>query len=53
MSSLIPYDEPTIDNVKILSEDEAKAVMVNLIEQIAAHDIAYHQKDAPLISDGE
>ena len=53
ISSPIPYDELTISSVKMLSEDEARAAIVNLNEQIASHDIAYHQKDAPVISDAE
>ncbi len=53
MTSPILYDELTINSVKMLSEDEAKAAIVSLNKQIASHDIAYHQKDAPVISDAE
>ena len=53
ISSPIPYDGLTISSVKMLSEDEARAAIVSLNEQIAFHDIAYYQKDEPVISDAE
>jgi DNA ligase (NAD+) len=36
-----------------LSEDEARAELERLAAEIARHDIAYHQKDAPEITDAE
>ena len=36
-----------------LSELEAVGELAALVEEIAAHDKAYHQNDAPVISDGE
>jgi len=40
-------------DVAALSEDEARAELERLAGQIAAADIAYHQQDAPEISDAE
>ena len=37
--------------VKSLTADEAAAEMQRLVEEVAAHDIAYHQEDAPTVSD--
>jgi DNA ligase (NAD+) len=37
--------------VETLTEDEARAELAQLAAQIAANDIAYHQNDAPIISD--
>jgi DNA ligase (NAD+) len=36
-----------------LSPLEARAEHAQLAEEIAAHDVAYHQKDAPVISDAD
>ena len=36
-----------------LSKVEAEAELARLAEEIAAHDAAYYQQDAPLVSDGE
>jgi DNA ligase (NAD+) len=36
-----------------LSPLEARAEHARLADQIAAHDVAYHQKDAPIISDAD
>ncbi|THD61458.1 NAD-dependent DNA ligase LigA [Phenylobacterium sp.] len=36
-----------------LTPDEAAAELARLAEEIAGHDIRYHQQDAPTISDGE
>src|SRR5690606_7597293 len=45
-------DRPQKD-VADLSEDEARAELERLAAAIAAADIAYHQKDAPEITDAE
>ncbi len=39
--------------VDALSKVEAGAELARLAEEIAAHDAAYYQQDAPLVSDGE
>ena len=39
--------------VNALSKAEAEAELARLAEEIATHDIAYHQQDAPLISDAD
>ena len=39
--------------VDALSKVEAEAELARLSEEIAAHDAAYYQQDAPLVSDGE
>ncbi len=39
--------------VDVLSKAEAEAELARLAEEIAAHDVAYYQQDAPLVSDGE
>jgi len=39
--------------VEALTEVEAEAELARLATEIAAHDIAYHQLDAPVISDAE
>ncbi|KGF70598.1 NAD-dependent DNA ligase LigA [Hoeflea sp. BAL378] len=39
--------------VDALSEAEAKAELVRLAQEIARHDEAYHQKDAPVIADAD
>ena len=39
--------------VEALSRAEAEAELARLAEEIAAHDAAYYQQDAPLVSDGE
>ncbi|MCL2473547.1 MAG: NAD-dependent DNA ligase LigA, partial [Alphaproteobacteria bacterium] len=36
-----------------LTDLEAVALIAELAEEIRKHDIAYHQKDAPVISDAE
>jgi DNA ligase (NAD+) len=46
-----PMNKPL--DIDQLTPLEARALHVQLVEQIAAHDIAYHQKDAPVISDAE
>ncbi|HEX3363771.1 NAD-dependent DNA ligase LigA [Phenylobacterium sp.] len=40
-------------NVADLTPDEAAAELARLAEEIAGHDIRYHQQDAPTISDGD
>ena len=39
--------------VDALSKVEAEAELARLAGRIAAHDAAYYQQDAPLVSDGE
>ncbi len=39
--------------VEDLTEDEARAELEGLAKSIAAADIAYHQNDAPEITDAE
>ncbi len=39
--------------VAALAASEAAAELARLAEEIAGHDLAYHQNDAPLISDGD
>jgi DNA ligase (NAD+) len=39
--------------VDTLTKEEAEAELARLASEIAAHDAAYHQHDAPLVSDGE
>ncbi|MCD1632463.1 NAD-dependent DNA ligase LigA [Martelella mediterranea] len=39
--------------VEELSRDEAEAELASLAEEIARHDVAYHGKDAPEITDAE
>lgn len=41
------------DNVADLSEAEAAEKMTRLADELAAHDIAYHQRDEPVISDAD
>lgn len=36
-----------------LTEDQADAELARLADELAAHDLRYHQQDAPVISDGE
>jgi DNA ligase (NAD+) len=43
--------EPT--PIEALSEAEAAAELERLADEIAGHDIRYHQEDAPTISDGD
>jgi DNA ligase (NAD+) len=40
-------------NVADLTPDEAAAELARLAEEIAGHDIRYHQQDEPTISDGD
>lgn len=39
--------------VEAMTRAEARAELARLAREIASHDIAYHQNDAPTISDGE
>ena len=39
--------------VDALSKAEAEAELARLAAEIATHDIAYHQQDAPLVSDAD
>ena len=53
LSPSIAMSDLSLKNVPDLSEDEARAELERLAVAIAAADIAYHQKDAPEISDAE
>ena len=50
MSETHPSDATAVD---ALGEDEARAELARLAEEIARHDQAYYNDTAPLISDGE
>ena len=39
--------------VDSLGRPQAEAELARLAEEIATHDIAYHQQDAPLVTDAE
>ena len=39
--------------VDALNQAEAKAELARLAEEISAHDVLYHQRDAPRVADGE
>ena len=46
-------DSAAVKPVDELSEAEAAAELVRLAEEISRHDVFYHQKDAPEITDAE
>ncbi len=46
-------ETPGLIPVEELTELEAAAELERLAKDIARHDVAYHQNDAPVISDGE
>jgi NAD-dependent DNA ligase len=43
----------TLTPVADLSETDAADELAALADELAAHDLRYHQQDAPTISDGE
>src|SRR5687767_1722168 len=45
--------DPEITVTATLSEADAVAELTRLADEIAAHDLRYHQEDAPSISDAE
>ena len=45
--------QPVSKPVPDLTESEAADELTRLADEIAAHDIRYHQEDAPIISDGD
>mgnify|MGYP001236649765 CR=1 FL=1 len=47
------YKDLNIESVVSLSEDTAKSALEILNRQIESHNVAYFQKDAPVISDSE
>ena len=53
MASYQPYRELTIDKIFSLSIENAKSILIEVNQLIYQHDIAYHQKDTPVISDAE
>lgn len=42
-----------LKEIEALTEDEARIELQMIFEEISAHDIAYYQADAPLISDAD
>ncbi|NBU28682.1 MAG: hypothetical protein EBS42_10880, partial [Caulobacteraceae bacterium] len=40
-------------DVESLTESQAAAELARLADEIAAHDLRYHQNDAPSISDAD
>ena len=53
MASYQPYRELSIDEISSLSIKNAKSILIEVNQLIYQHDIAYHQKDTPVISDAE
>jgi DNA ligase (NAD+) len=53
LSLSIPMSDLSLKDVPDLSEDEARLELERLAKAIAAADIAYHQQDAPEISDAD
>ena len=53
MSAFQSLQKLTIDELKTLSEETAKTTLEGIYDAIALCDIAYHQKDAPIMSDSE
>ncbi len=45
--------DDTTQSPKTMSEDEARAAHVQLADEVRAHNAAYYQNDAPVVSDGE
>ena len=53
MASFQPYRELSINEISSLSIENAKSILIEVNQLIYQHDIAYHQKDTPAISDAE
>ena len=53
MTSTQHYEGLNIESVVSLSEDAAKSAIEILNRQIESHNVAYFQKDSPVISDAE
>ena len=53
MASYQPYGELSIYEISSLSIESAKSILKEVNQLIYQHDIAYHQKDTPVISDAE
>ncbi|GIS15960.1 MAG: hypothetical protein CM15mP117_13920 [Alphaproteobacteria bacterium] len=53
MASYQPYGELSIYEISSLSIENAKSILKEVNQLIYQHDIAYHQKDTPVISDAE
>ncbi|MGY8956591.1 MAG: DNA ligase LigA-related protein, partial [Alphaproteobacteria bacterium] len=45
--------DDTTQSPKTMSEDEARAAHAQLADEVRAHNAAYYQNDAPVVSDGE
>ena len=50
MASYQPYGELSIYEISSLSIENAKSILREVNQLIYQHDIAYHQKDTPVIS---
>ena len=53
MASYNSYRELSINKIFSLSIENAKSILEEVNQLIYQHDIAYHQKDTPVISDAE
>ncbi len=53
MASYQPFRELSINEISSLSIENAKSILIEVNQLIYQHDIAYHQKDTPVISDAE
>ncbi len=53
MSTNQSFQNLKINEVGSLSEESARVTLKEIYEAISFHDIAYHQKDSPIISDSE
>ena len=53
MAAYQPYRELSTNEIFSLSIEKAKSILIEVNQLIYRHDIAYHQKDTPTISDAE